>query len=153
MTIEQLQEIMRDLHLEFDAKPSLVYVFYQTDDGLINNFSISVHRARQRNRQPMTDAQLAALMQREYPATRQGRILAVERPPQPLTQWLDTHEVCRRLHTTSRTLRRWVSRGLLHPSHTAHRCYYDAAEVDDLLRSNVIQDNGRLDHLGLPRKS
>lgn len=148
MTIEQLQEIMRDLHLEFDATPTLVYVFYQTDDGLINNFSISVQRARQRNRQPMTDAQLADLMQREYPATRQSRILAVERPSQPLTRWLDTHEVCRRLHTTSRTLRRWTQQGLLHPSRTSNRCFYDADEIDELIRSNVIQPNGRVDHQG-----
>ena len=108
MTKEQLQQILQELHLEYFEAPSLVYVFYQTDDGLVNNFSISVRRARQRNRQPMTAAQLADLMQREYPATRQARLLAVEHPREGLTRWLDSAEVCRLLHTTRQTVNRWA---------------------------------------------
>ena len=145
MTKEQLQQILQELHLEYLEAPSLVYVFYQTDDGLVNNFSISVRRARQRNRKPMTAAQLADLMQREYPATRQARLLAVEHPREGLTHWLDSAEVCRLLHTTRLTVNRWARRGLLHPARLGNRNYYDAAEVDVLLHSHVIQDNGRLD--------
>lgn len=150
MTIEQLKEIMHQLHLDYDAQPSLVYVFYQTDDGLVNNFSISVQHARQRNRKPMTAAQLADLMQREYPVTRQARLLAVEHPREGLTRWLDSAEVCRLLHTTRQTVNRWAQRGLLHPARLGNRNYYDAAEVDALLHSHVIQDNGRLDTQGSP---
>lgn len=150
MTIKQLKEIMHQLHLDYDAQPSLVYVFYQTDDGLVNNFSISVQHARQRNRQPMTAAQLADLMQREYPATRQARLLAVEHPQQGLTRWIDTADLCKQIHTTRRTLFRWRSQGLLHPSLMGNRLYYDLDEVEALLRSNVIQENGRADILGTP---
>lgn len=149
MTKEQLKQILQELHLEFDNKPSLIYVFYQTDDGLVNNFSISVKRARQRNRKPMTEAQLAALMEREYPATRRSTLLAVEHPDEGLTRWLDTAEVCQKLHTTRRTLHRWVLRGLLHPSRMTGHNYYDASEIDALLRSNIIQENGRLDQQGI----
>lgn len=152
MTKEQLKQILEALHLEYESKPTLIYVFYQTDEGLINNFSISVKRARQRNRQPMTQEQLAALMEREYPATRQGRILAVEHPDEGLTRWMDTHEVCERLNTTARTLRRWAQCGYIHPSRLGRRNYYDAADVEALLRSNIIQPNGRMDTTGTAKK-
>ena len=152
MTKEQLKQILEALHLEYESKPTLIYVFYQTDEGLINNFSISVKRARQRNRQPMTPSQLAALMEREYPATRQGKILAVEHPDEGLTRWMDTKEVCDLLRTTPRSLRRWAQKGLLHPSHTGSRNYYDAADVEALLRSNIIQPNGRMDTTGTAKK-
>ena len=151
MTIEQLKEIMHQLHLDYDAQPGLVYVFYQTPDGLVNNFSIHVHHARQDNRRPMGVEQLAALMEREYPATRQGRVIAVEHPQQGLTRWIDTADLCRRLHTTRRTLYRWRTRGLLHPSLMGNRLYYDIDEVETLLRSNILQENGRLDKTGVPK--
>ena len=145
MTLDQLKEILHHLHLDFDATPTLLYVFYQTDDGLINNFSISVRHARQRNRKPLTEQQLLEIMESEYPATRRARLLAVEHPKQGLSQWLDTVEVCERLHTSPRSLGRWVKRGLLHPSHLGNRNFYSADEVERLLQSNIIQENGRLD--------
>lgn len=135
--------------MEYSTPPSLIYVFYQTDDGLINNFSISLRHARQRNRRPMTEAQLASLMEREYPATRRGQILAVEHPEKGLTRWIDTNEVCRLLHTTPRSLLRWARKGLVHPSRMVNRNYYDAEEIDNLLRSNIIQPNGKVDSTSL----
>lgn len=78
----------------------------------------------------------------------EGALLALEHPQQGLTRWLDVHDVCRLLHTTDKTLRRWTHQGLLHPSRTGRRLYYDSAEVDALLRSNIIQPNGRADLTG-----
>ncbi len=149
MTIEELRMILQRLKLDFDPVPQLIYVFYETPDGLVNNFSINIRRARQRNRQPMTDQQLADLVERCQPDSRGGRLLAVERP-ESLTRWTDTAEVCQRLHLSRQTLSRWVQQGLLHPARMGNRNYYDEAEVDALLRSHMIQDNGRLDRTSLP---
>lgn len=144
MTIEELRQIMHQLKLDFDSTPQLIYVFYQTPDGLVNNFSINIQHARQSNRRPMTDQQLASMLEERQPDSRGGRLLAVERPD-ALTHWLDSAEVCQRLHTTRQTINRWARRGLLHPACMGNRNYYDANEVEALLRSNIIQENGRLD--------
>ena len=50
MTMDELKAILHTLKLDFDAEPQLIYVFYETPDGLVNNLSISVGSARQRNR-------------------------------------------------------------------------------------------------------
>ena len=147
MTIDELRQIMHQLKLDFDSDPQLIYVFYKTSDGLVNNFSISIQHARQRNRRAMTDQQLADLMQCQYPATRDSSLIAVERPTS-LTHWLDTSEVCRQLNVSRHTLYRWDKQGLLHPAVMRNRRFYDAAEVDAVLRSNSIQENGRLDKKG-----
>ncbi len=147
MTIEELRQLMHRLHLDADARPQLIYLFYVDDRGLVNNLSISLHSARQHNRQPMTAAQLAALMQ-QYPAARDVQLLALEHPQRGLTCWLDGKDVCRRLGTSRQTLNRWVQRGLLHPSRLGRRNYYDPDEVEALLRSNIIQPNGRADTTG-----
>ena len=112
MTIEELREILHRLHLDGDARPQLIYLFYQTDDGLVNNLTISLRSARQRNRRPMTQQQLAGLME-QYPDASGGKLLAVEHPAEGLTRWIDATDVCQRLHTSRQTLRRWVARGLL----------------------------------------
>ena len=148
MTIEELRQIMHQLKLDFDSKPQLIYVFYETPEGLVNNLSISVQNARQHNRQPLTQQQLLTLMERQYPDAREGRLLAVEHPQKGLSQWMDTTDACRRLHVSRQTLRRWVLKGLLHPAHVGKRRYYDEAEVEALLRSNIVQNNGRLDLKG-----
>lgn len=148
MTIDELREIMHQLKLDFDCEPQLIYVFYQTPDGLVNNFSINIRHARQRNRQPMTDQQLCDLMERQYPDSREGRLLAVERPD-GLSHWLDSAEVSQRLKVTPQTINRWARSGRLHAAKISHRNYFDAAEVEALLRSNVIQDNGRMDKTGV----
>ena len=148
MTIEELRQLMHRLHLDADAEPQLIYLFYQTADGLVNNLTISLRSARQRNRRPMTDAQLADLM-RQYPDAADARLLAIEHPQRGLTRWMDTDEVCQRLHICRQTLLRWSKRGLLHPAAMGHRHYFDADEVDALLRSNIIQENHRLDRTAL----
>ncbi len=147
MTIEDLRNIMHQLKLDFDCEPQLIYVFYQTPDGLVNNFSINIRHARQRNRKPMTVQQLADLMQQQYPACRGSRLLAIERPDS-LTHWIDTAEVAKRLKVSPQTVNSWGRKGLLHPSRLGRKNYYDAAEVEKLLRSNIIQDNGRIDKKG-----
>lgn len=144
MTIEEMKELVRRLHLDAEQGTDLIYVFYRTPDGLVGNFSISVHSARQRNRKPMTAEQLAELMQ-QYPDARNSTLVAMEHPRQGLTEWMDTADVCRRLHTTRNTLHKWCSMGLLHPSKLGGRLYYDPAEVEYLVRSNAWQPGGRLD--------
>ena len=148
MTIEELRQIMHQLKLDFDCEPQLIYVFYQTPDGLVNNFSINIRHARQRNRQPMTVSQLCDLMERQYPDSREGRLMAVERPDN-LSRWLDSAEVAKRLKVTAQTVNRWAKKGMLHASKFSRRNYFDAAEVEALLRSKVIQDNGRMDRTGV----
>ncbi len=147
MTIEELRQVLHQLHLDYDADPQLIYVFYQTPDGLVNNFSISMQHARQRNRQPMTQTQLADLME-QYPAAADSKIVAVEHPTHGLTRWIDSAEVCTRLNVCPHTLRRWVKMDRLHPAHLGKRIYYDPDEVEAFLRSNMRQENGRLDRVG-----
>lgn len=148
MTKEQLQNLLHSLHLEYDSAPTFIHVFYQDEQGLINNFSISVQHARQKDYRPMGAGQLAELMEREYPATRGARILAVEHPHKGLQRWLDTLEVCHMLHVTARALSRWSQAGFLHPSRLGRRNYYRAEEIEAFLQSNILQDNGRLDRKG-----
>ena len=144
MTTEEIHDILHTLQLDSEGEPTLIYLFYQTPDGRVNNLTISLQSARQRNNRPMTDRQLVELMAK-YPDAARGRLLAIERPDQPLSHWLDTAEVCRRLHTTRQSLHRWVQQGFLHPAHLGSRVYYDANEIDAFLRSNQLQPNGRLD--------
>lgn len=147
MTIEEMRDILHRLHLDAEVEPNLIYVFYATDDGRVNNFSISLHSARQRNRHPLSDEQLVDVMQ-QYPDARGARVVAIEHPRRGLSQWLDTHDVCALLHTTRRTIYSWRRRGLLHPSRLGGHLYFDAAEVESLLRSNIIQPNGKADFRG-----
>ena len=44
MTKEELQEILHDLELDYEAEPTLIYLFYVTPEGKVNNFSISMRR-------------------------------------------------------------------------------------------------------------
>ena len=118
MTKEALQEILHVLELDYETEPSLVYVFYTTPDGRVNNFSIS----------------------------------AVERPePAKNVEWLDVNDVCRMLHITDRTLRRWTGRGLFHPSamEGCRKLYYRRDEIDRVLQSKAVQENGTIDKTAL----
>ena len=149
MTKEAMQEILRILELDYEAEPTLVYVFYRTPDGRVNNFSISIRRGDE-----MSDRQLEELMHREYPATRGTTTLAVERPEwRPLTEWLDIAEVCRWLHISRKTLWKWSKEHLLHPSKVEGRVYYSRMEIDQMIRANVIDENGRLDRTTVGTKS
>lgn len=147
MSIEELREILEKLNIGFDEKPRMIYIFYETPDGMVNNLSVSLRRAKRRDGRYMNQRELMELTQK-YPVARESKVIAVEHPNEGLTRWLDTVDVCEKLHTTRQTLRRWVLKGLLHPSRTGRRIYFDAKEVERLLNSNVIQENGRVDATG-----
>lgn len=148
MTIEELKELVDALKLDLNPQSNMIYVFYTTPDGTVNNLSISLRRAKLPNGHKMTDGDLAELMQ-QYPDARRGRIMAVERPRGDLHRWMDAVEVCQALHTSRQTLRRWIHCGLLHPSTLGRKLYFDADEVDRILRENMITESGRLDETAL----
>lgn len=147
-TLEEIRNLMHQLGLDKEEPVTLAYIFYQTADGAVNNLSVSLHSGHRQGRRPLSDSQLVDIME-GYPAAAGAKIVAIEHPQRGLTQWLDASDVCRQLHTSRQTLRRWVHRGLLHPSRLSRRLYFDPAEVERVLRSNVIQENGRLDRAGL----
>ena len=148
LTKEELQEILHELELDYEAEPTLIYLFYQTPDGRVNNFSISMRRGGHLN-----DRQLERLMRSQYPATRQCTLIHTERPEATPdnVEWLDTVEVCRMLHISDRTLRKWKERGLFHPATVdgSRKLYYSRSEINRVLASNIIQENGRVDKTSL----
>lgn len=148
MTIEELKELVDALKLDLNPQSNMIYVFYTTPDGTVNNLSISLRRAKLPDGHKMTDGDLAKLMQ-QYPDARRGTIMAVERPRGDLHRWMDAVEVCQALHTSRQTLRRWIHCGLLHPSTLGRKLYFDADEVDRILRENMITESGRLDETAL----
>ena len=135
MTKEEMQEILRDLELDYEAEPTLIYLFYVTPDGKVNNFSISLRRGGH-----LSDRQLERLMRREYPATRQGTVIHTERPGWiSRTEWMDVTEVCNMLHISERTLRTSTIDG-------GRKLYFKREEIDRVLESNAVQENGRIDN-------
>lgn len=148
MTIEELKELVETLDIDLNPRSNMIYVFYTTPDGAVNNLSISVRRAKLPNGHKMSDGDLAGLMQ-QYPGAREGTIMAVERPHGNLHRWMDAVEVCQALHTSRQTLRRWIHCGILHPSTMGRKLYFDAEEVDRILRENMIRESGRLDETAL----
>ena len=147
MNKEEIQAILSRLRLECDAEPTLVYIFYENADGRVNNLTLSLQHCRTQGQGPLRPERMERLMQ-EYPDARDAKVLAVEHPRTDLSQWLDVPDVCRRLHTTYPTLHRWIGKGLLHPSRVGRRLYFDPTEVEALLRSNIIQPNGKADLTG-----
>lgn len=143
MNIQKLRKLLLELNLDTEVRPNLIYVFYMNEGGVINSFSISASRAKTFQRRFMNDAELVEVMQ-GYPDAKNARILAVERPDKGLTRWMEQHDVCHRLKTSRHSLYRWRRRGLLHPSRLGNRLYYDAEEVERLLVSNIIDENGRI---------
>ena len=141
MTKEEWEDLLHVLGLDYEAEASLIYLFYVTPDGFVRNFSISVNRGSK-----MNDKQLEQLMREQYPSTRSGALLHVERPGTPQSQWLDIADVCGMLHISRKTLRNWTRRGLFSPSVIGGRIYYSLNEINHVLTSNVIQENGRLDN-------
>ena len=146
MTKDEIQEILHELELDYEAEPTLIYLFYVLPDGRVNNFSISMRRGGHLN-----DRQLECLMRNEYPASRQGSVTHVERPEKTPenVEWLDANDVCRLLHISSRTLRRWTRRGLFTASVIDRRIYYSRTEINHVLTSNIVLENGRIDNPGL----
>ena len=146
MTKEELQEILHELELDYEAEPTLIYLFYQTPDGRVNNFSISMRRGGHLN-----DRQLERLMRCQYPATRECTVIHTERPeatPQ-YAEWIDSNDVCRLLHISRKTLWKWTKRGLFTPSKVEGRVFYSRTEIDNVIASNLRQENGRMDKSAL----
>lgn len=147
ITKEELQEILHELELDYEAEASLIYVFFERPDGRIDNYSISVRHGRK-----MSNKKIVDLMRRECPASRQGEVLTVERPHirQQPEKWLDVPEVCEMLKISQRTLRYWKLQGLFTPSYIGGKAYYRRSDIERLLENNVVQENGRIDRTGLP---
>lgn len=147
MTKEQILDILHILELDYEAEPTLIYLFFQLPDGRINNYSISV-----RSGGNMSDKEIEELMRRQQPSTRQARVLTVERPDwTPPVEWLDTAETCQLLKITPRTLRRWTRQGLFHPTLIGQKYYYLRDEIENVLRRNAILDNGRFDKTAIKK--
>lgn len=140
MTKQEIENLLHVLELDYEAEPTLIYVFYATADGRVNNFSINVRRGKS-----MSNEELAAFMACEYPSTRGGRIMGIERQKGQYTEWLDSIELCQMLHISYRTMLRLVKRGVLNPSQMGRRMYFDHREVDRAIRSNMVKENGRID--------
>ena len=146
MTKEELQEILHELELDYEAEPTLIYLFYTTPDGRVNNFSISMRRGGH-----LTNRQLERLMRREYPATRQGMVLHTERPEATPdnVEWLDTADVCRLLHISRKTLWKWTRQGLFTASKVEGKVFYSRTEINGVIADNLLQENGRVDKTAL----
>lgn len=146
MTKEEMNEILRMLGLDDWHEAQCLYVFYMNDDGVVRNFALNVKRGRD-----MSDEQVVAMMRREYPESRSGEVLAVERPrgaeyhtaAQPT--WMDVAEVCRMLHISVRTLRAWTRKGVFTAHRVGGKLYYERSEIDRAVQGNIRQENGRLD--------
>lgn len=147
MKKEELKRLMESLQLEFEAKPQLMYVFYEREDGTVNNFSISIRRGQ--GRKKMSRDEMVSVME-GYPDARGQRIVAVEHPDEGPKEWLDTQDVCQMLHTTRASLQRWREQGWLAAHRVGRRVYYDRADIDALLESGRLQENGRLDRTAGP---
>lgn len=147
MTKEELDEILRVLGIDADRAANQIYVFYVLPDGRVDNFSLTVKKGRR-----MSDEAVERLMRREYPSTREGHVLAVERPEwrPPEQQWLDAVEAANMLKVTTRTLRTWREKGYLTAYQPGNgRVYYSRQEIDRLIESNALQENGRMDKTAL----
>ena len=142
MTKKEMQKILQILGLDYEAEPSLIYVFFEHPDGRIDNFSVSLRRGRK-----MTDKSIVELMRKEYPATRDGEVVAVERPGRKprSEEWLDSTDVCNMLKISKRTLRSWKRQGLFSASTVNGKNYYRRTDIEQLLKDNVVQENGRID--------
>lgn len=149
MTKEELEDVLHVLGLDYEPEANQIYVFYVLPDGRVDNFSLSVRCGA-----GMNDNEILTLMRREYPATRQGRVVAMERPDgtrhfeQVRRDWVDVNTVCQMLGVSRKTLRKWTTRGLFHASHVGDRIYYERDEVDRVMRANLVQENGRIDNVG-----
>lgn len=146
MTKEELNEILRILGLDEWRESAQIYVFYRRPDGVVENFSLNVRRGRE-----MTDEEVIGLMRREYPASREGEVLAVERPKggeyhkQARADWLDVPEVCQMLNISTRTLRKWTAMGVFSAYRVNGKLYYERNDIDRAMRNNIVMENGRLD--------
>lgn len=147
MTKNELEDVLHVLGLDYEAEADQVYVFYVLPDGRVDNFSVNVRRGV-----GMSDTALLDLMRHEYPASREGKVLAVERPTgirlhedKAAEEWLDTYEVCKKMHISRATLYRWMQRGLFMGSRLGNKVYFRVSDIERALAENVVQENGRID--------
>ena len=142
MTTEELQDILHALGLDYEADANQIYVFYVLPDGRVDNFSLTVRRGLR-----MSDKEIVSLMRREYPATRQGTVMGVERPNwRPAKEeWLDTADVCSMLKVSDRTLRTWCKKGYLKPRYTDRKVYFSRGQIYALIDCNASHENGKMD--------
>lgn len=149
MTKDELEDVLHVLGLDYEPEANQIYVFYVRHDGRVDNFSLNVRRGS-----GMSDSEILTLMRREYPATRQGEVTAVERPhgmrrvEQVQRDWIVVNTVCEMLGVSRKTLRKWTAKGLFHASHVGDRIFYERAEIDRVMRANLVQENGRIDGVG-----
>lgn len=73
--------------------------------------------------------------------------MASQQPP-TATEWLDTFDVMKLLKCSRPTILALRRRGLLraHCFPGGNRVYFDRAEIDSILRQNVIMENGKVDN-------
>ena len=83
------------------------------------------------------------------PAAHNAKVLAVERPGKQPVEWLDATDVCRLLGISRQTLRRWMALGVLHGARVGKRYYFECEAIDAFVRSNMMQENGRLDRANI----
>lgn len=57
------------------------------------------------------------------------------------------------LKVTARTLRRWCKKGYLKARYTDRKKYFSRKEIDALINSNAIQENGKIDKSFLEHES
>ena len=152
MTKDEMDEILRILGLDEWRESALMYVFYRTPDGLVHNFSLGVRRGRE-----MSDEEVENLMRREYPASREGEVIRIDRPrcgeyhtAAKLT-WVDVPEVCRMLNISVRTLREWTRKGVFNSYLVGGKLYYERGDIDRAIAGNIVKENGRLDTACLRR--
>ena len=71
-------------------------------------------------------------------------------PPPP---WLETQEVMAQLRISKQTLSRLRKRGLLkaHKIPGMRRVYFSPTDVDSLIALHVIDENGKLDLVGIEK--
>lgn len=152
MTKEELEDMLHVMGLDYEAEADKIYVFYVHPDGRVDNFSISVRHGR-----AMSNGDIEELMRREYPSTREGTVMAVERPhghvdikaqehsELPKEEWLDTVDVCQMLKISRRTLQRWTRKGLFRKVKMEDRNYYSRHDIDEVMHKNMVQENGHID--------
>ena len=64
-----------------------------------------------------------------------------------INNWLDKSEVAIMLRITTRTVERWSKKGIFHAYKVNGKTYFLREEIDSVIKSNIVQENGRLDPL------
>lgn len=71
----------------------------------------------------------------------------------PAPDWMDVADVMALLHVCQNTVYNLARRGILRKSRLGHRLYFRRSDIERILRSNMLLENGRIDRtafLALP---